>query len=147
MVVDGLPLHAGVQLAINTTLVGALRDVTARRGAAVTRFGHCSTEEGAQVSRVGGAWSQITPRGSGGGGRQMVCGNDWLLGSLGKGEILWCSALVAQEGGVVMAPPMGIGFVMRSSVCCGHLPLNSHVRPVLMERYLPRMRQVACCDL
>ena len=37
VVVDGLPLHAGVQLAIDTTLVGALRgDATARRGAAVT---------------------------------------------------------------------------------------------------------------
>ena len=35
VVVDGLPLHAGVQLAIDTTLVGALRgDGTARRGAA-----------------------------------------------------------------------------------------------------------------
>ena len=35
VVVDGLPLHAGVQLAIDTTLVGALRgDGSARRGAA-----------------------------------------------------------------------------------------------------------------
>ena len=35
MVVDGLPLHAGVQLAMDTTLVVALRgDGTARRGAA-----------------------------------------------------------------------------------------------------------------
>ena len=32
VVVDGLPLHAGVQLAIDTTLVGALRgDGSARR--------------------------------------------------------------------------------------------------------------------
>ena len=35
VVIDGLPLHAGVQLAIDTTLVGALRgDGPARRGAA-----------------------------------------------------------------------------------------------------------------
>ena len=35
VVVDGLPLHAGVQLAIDTTLVGVLRgDGSVRRGAA-----------------------------------------------------------------------------------------------------------------
>ena len=89
VVVDGLPLHAGVQLAIDTTLVGALRgDGTARRGAAVTdgvRLGRCSAAERAQVSSVGGARCQITPRGSWRrGGRQMVRGSDWLLGRLGK---------------------------------------------------------------
>ena len=84
----------------------------------------------------------------------MVCGNDWLLGRLGKGEIPWCSALVAQEGGVVMASD-GDRFCHARQRVLWHLPFwNSHVRPVLMERYLPRMRlsvtcmwRVACCDL
>ena len=51
VVVDGLPLHAGVQLAIDTTLVGALRgDGSARRRAADAdgnRVGCRQTEKGA----------------------------------------------------------------------------------------------------
>ena len=116
VVAVGLLLHAGVQLASDTTLVGALRgDGTARSCSdGRSRFGRCSKEEGAQVSRVGGAWSQITPRGSCGRWSAETTG---FLGALAKAK--WCSALVAQEGRVVMAPPMGIDFVMRGSACCG----------------------------
>ena len=113
-----------------------------------SRLGRCSTEEGAQVSRVGGAWSQITPRGSRGRGRwQIFCRNDWLLGHLGKGEIPWCSALVAQEGGVVgHGASDGDRFCHVRQRVLWHLHCwNSHVRPVLMVKHLPRTRLSVTC--
>ena len=134
VVVDGLPLHAGVQLAIDTTLVGALRgDGTARRGAAATDGVALAAarrrQERTYPELVGpGARSRLVVLGVEVGGR-WVCGNDWLLGRLGKGEIPWCSALAAQDGRVVMAPPMG-----PILSCAGW---NSHVRPVLWRGTSP----------
>ena len=56
VVVDGLPLHAGVQLAVDATLVGALRgDGSAKRGVAGCR----PTEEGS-AGIQSWTWCQIT---------------------------------------------------------------------------------------
>ena len=105
IVADGLPLFGGAQLAIDTTLVSAIRqDGTPRRGAA-TRDGVALTEARRRKART---YPELTGQGAGGGNRRSVVQRDCIVlvftstcqiqGSAGR-DARKCSGSLASQVG------------------------------------------------
>ena len=103
VVVDGLPLFGGSQLAVDTTLVCSLhRDGSPHNGAADTDsviFPRARRAQRVEIPRVGGTWQSRAPGRIGFGcGWQVVCGVVLIHLSVGEGKGSTRTASPAEKG-------------------------------------------------